>query len=136
MNSVKLETERLNIVGENAEDCKTMRKKIIGKDWKIYKKSNVNDYELGEKGAQIGLVNFVYKDGKYKIYFEIDEKYRDDGIASEAVKNIITNVFENNRLIRVFGEVEKDNISASRVLIKSGFSYNDDDEIFEYKNRK
>ena len=38
MNSVKLETERLNIVGENAEDCKTMRKKIIGKDWKIYKK--------------------------------------------------------------------------------------------------
>ena len=106
---MNIETERLKLVGVNGEENKNIRKNISAKNWDVIL-----------KGSKIGRIDFVLSGDEYQVNMFIDEKHRDEGYGSEALTEI----------------VDDNNAAMARVLVKSGFYYDENDDLYEYRYQK
>ncbi len=58
--------------------------------------------------------------GEVIIGYGIEEAYRGNGYATEAIKGLKEWIFSHEEAISIIGDTEKDNIASHNVLIKSG----------------
>lgn len=116
-----IESKRLKLIGVNSEDTKKVQSRIIAKNWDLF-----------FEGTKIGEINFSLVKSYYEIMVFIKQEYREQGFATEALKEILKCIIENNEFIKIKAKVPQDNYAMARVLVKSGFHYDDEDEIFKY----
>lgn len=78
----------------------------------------------------IMLKGYPNESGEVIVGYGIDEVYRKNGYASEALKAIIQWIFENPKALFVIADTEKNNIPSHKVLENAGaVKYKENDEI-------
>lgn len=82
--------------------------------WMISLKNGVCVGDLSFKGPALG--------GAVEIGYGIDEEYRGNGYASEAVKAAAVWAMTQNGVTRVEAETDPENTASQRVLAKAGFT--------------
>ena len=122
---MNIETERLKLVGVNGEENKNIRKNISAKNWDVIL-----------KGSKIGRIDFVLSGDEYQVNMFIDEKHRDEGYGSEALTEIVKELYKTNDFLKVSAQVDDNNAAMARVLVKSGFYYDENDDLYEYRYQK
>lgn len=122
---MNIETERLKLIGVNSEENKNIRKNICAKNWDIIL-----------KGSKIGRIDFVLMDDEYQVNMFIDEKHRDEGYGSEALTEIVKELYKTNDFLKVSAKVNDNNAAMARVLVKSGFYYDENEDLYEYRYQK
>ncbi|WP_278549286.1 GNAT family N-acetyltransferase [Cloacibacillus evryensis] len=138
MREIIVETERLRIVPLNAEELRllrdreaddgmkeaygemmdTMRRSPGREEWGTYWKICLTS------GTRVGGLCFKGApdaEGSVEIGYGIDEAYRRNGYALEAVTGIIKWVSEQSGVCRVTAQTEETNAASGKVLLKSGF---------------
>lgn len=85
-----------------------------GSDWNINLKTGVSIGGIGFKGAPNA-------EGTVEIGYGIDEAYRRQGYATEAVGGIINWAMAQDGVRRVTAQTEPDNKISQKVLLKNGF---------------
>jgi RimJ/RimL family protein N-acetyltransferase len=86
-----------------------------------------------EKSCSVGGIGFSGlpdNEGKTEIGYVIDQKYRNLGIATEAVKFMIEWAFQDKDLKIITAETPSQNESSQKVLHKNGFKQVGQKEIF------
>ncbi len=83
-------------------------------NWQIYLADETCIGSLCFKGSP--------KNGAVEIGYGIDEKFRNQGYAAEAVKAIVGWAFTNPGVYFILAETERDNTASIRVLDKNGFT--------------
>ena len=82
-------------------------------------------FAIEKDGVYVGNVGLhIQEDVKrntVELGYIIDEEYWNQGIASEAVKQIIEFGFSNLNIVRIFASVFEYNIASQKVLINNGF---------------
>jgi RimJ/RimL family protein N-acetyltransferase len=78
----------------------------------------------------IGLSGLPDNEGKSEIGYVIDQKYRNLGIATEAVKNLIQWASQDEGLLFITAETPLENQGSQKVLINNGFEQKGNREIF------
>ncbi|SDN63724.1 GNAT family N-acetyltransferase [Alkalicoccus daliensis] len=104
--------------------------------YRNYVEPVLRDYQTGESGdwvivhmedeKVIGACSFVKWENsheKAEIGFVLHKDYWGQGIATEAVREIVRFGFETCRLHRIEGKCNSDNIGSEKVLRKAGFTY-------------
>lgn len=79
--------------------------------------------------------NTPNENGEVEINFEISEKYRNRGIATDALNLVLPWAFSNS-VKKVKAEVEKDNIEAIRVLEKNEFKKVGEGDFCQYEKEE
>jgi len=78
-------------------------------------------------GSVVGSIGVVRKENVHRLTGElgylIAEPYWGLGIATQAVRQVCSHVFENSDIIRIYAEPYAHNIGSCRVLEKAGFSF-------------
>jgi len=77
-----------------------------------------------DSGAEIGGIGFKGspdENGNVEIGYGIDEKYRKNGYATEAVNSVTAWALSQSGVKRVVAQTEPDNAASQRVLFKNGF---------------
>lgn len=70
------------------------------------------------------------KFGEVIVGYGINERYRKNGYASEALKTMIQWIFENPKALFVIADTEKDNVPSHKVLENAGaVKYKENDEL-------
>jgi ribosomal-protein-alanine N-acetyltransferase len=88
---------------------------------------------FSEKSCSVGGIGFSGlpdNDGKTEIGYVIDQKFRNLGIATEAVKFMIEWAFQDKDLNFITAETPTQNESSQKVLHKNGFEQIGQKEIF------
>ncbi|PGT75335.1 MULTISPECIES: GNAT family N-acetyltransferase [Bacillaceae] len=93
-----------------------------------YKTGQSADWALVHKESNkvIGTCSFVdwsNDNQKAEIGYVLNRKYWGQGLASEAIKEVIKYGFETLELNRIEGGCDTDNIGSEKVLLKAGFKY-------------
>lgn len=86
-----------------------------------------------EKSCSVGGIGFSGlpdNDGKTEIGYMMDQKYRNLGIATEAVTYLIQWAFQDKDLQFITAETPLENQGSQKVLIKNGFEKTGTREIF------
>jgi [ribosomal protein S5]-alanine N-acetyltransferase len=77
------------------------------------------------------------ENGEVIVGYGIDEIYRHNGYATEAVKGLIKWIFKNPKALSVIADTEKDNIPSHKVLQNAGaLKYKESDELIWWKISK
>lgn len=75
--------------------------------------------------------------GEVIVGYGIEEKYRKNGYATEALKRLTKWIFENPKAMCVIGDTEKTNIPSHKVLENAGaIRYTENDELIWWKIKK
>ena len=122
---MNIETERLKLVGVNGEENKNIRKNISAKNWDVIL-----------KGSKIGRIDFVLSGDEYQVNMIKKKKHRDEGYGSEALTEIVKELYKTNDFLKVSAKVDDNNAAMARVLVKSGFYYDENDDLYEYRYQK
>ncbi|WP_440056155.1 GNAT family N-acetyltransferase [Pseudoalteromonas sp. T1lg65] len=97
-------------------------------DWwlEVGCKQNAIVKAIEAKGIFCGVIGVYLQGFEYKhsaeLGYWIAEPYWRRGIATEAVKQFVQNIFANTDVIRIFNPVTAQNQASIRVLEKNGFS--------------
>ncbi len=86
-----------------------------------------------EKSCSVGGIGFAglpNNEGKTEIGYVIDQKYRNLGIATEAVQFMIEWAFQDKDLTIITAETPSQNESSQNVLRKNGFLQTGQKELF------
>ncbi len=70
--------------------------------------------------ADISEIDYFNRNAHYSILIG-DHSYRGKGIASEAVKQVLTYAFNELNLVRIYGEIAEDNEASLNFHLKLGF---------------
>lgn len=138
MKHIMIETERLNITPQSIEQIKALRDKECdpemkkaytdmlntmlklngreewGSDWKICLKTGLTIGGIGFKGM-------ADSDGVVDIGYGIDEAYRQNGYATEALGGMVKWALEQDGVKCVTAQTIPGNIISQKVLMKNGF---------------
>ncbi len=95
---------------------------------------------LKEENQIIGFImikGYPNKNGEVIVGYGIEEKYRKNGYATEALKGLIQWIFENPKAKQVIADTEKENVASHKVLENSGaVKYKETDELIWWKIQK
>jgi RimJ/RimL family protein N-acetyltransferase len=76
-------------------------------------------------GKAVGVIGLHLKEDVFKLNAEIGYwigvDYQGKGIVTKAIAQIVSLVFNEHKLLRVYAEVFSNNSASARVLIKNGF---------------
>ncbi|MEY4383711.1 MAG: Ribosomal-protein-alanine N-acetyltransferase [Bacteroidota bacterium] len=78
----------------------------------------------------IGFSGLPNNEGVTEIGYVIDQKFRNKGIATEAVKLLIDWAAQDEGLIKVIAETPQENLGSQHVLQKNGFIQTSEKSIF------
>lgn len=79
---------------------------------------------LKDKNQSIGGIGFTGlpdENGSTLVGYHIDERFRNEGFASEALQAMIAWAIKNTKLKQLIADTPLENIASQRVLIKNGF---------------
>lgn len=90
--------------------------------------------DLNEIIGFIMIKGYPNEVGEVIIGYGIEEKYRKNGYATEAVGRLIKWIFENQKVKYIIADTEKNNIPSHKVLEKAGANkYKETDELLWWK---
>lgn len=98
---------------------------------KLYRKGKFYDWGVEINGKLIGTVGFTQinlKDNSAEIGYVISRKFWGNGIATEAVNEILRFGFCILKYDRIFARIISDNNRSARVLFKCNFKKDNDSE--------
>jgi len=84
---------------------------------------------LKEKNQSIGGIGFTGlpdENGSTIVGYHVDERFRNEGFASEALQAMVNWAFKNEKLKQLIADTQKDNIASQQVLLKNGFEKESD----------
>lgn len=138
MKSIRIETRRLYITPQSIQEIKALRDKETdhemkkaysemldimlklngceewGSDWKISSKTGATVGGIGFKGAPDA-------EGMVEIGYGIDEAYRQNGYATEALSGMVKWALQQDGVEYISAQTEPDNKISQNVLLKNGF---------------
>ena len=138
MKSIRIETRRLYITPQSIQEIKALRDKETdhemkkaysemldimlklngceewGSDWKISSKTGAIVGGIGFKGAPDA-------EGMVEIGYGIDEAYRQNGYATEALSGMVKWALQQDGVEYISAQTEPDNKISQNVLLKNGF---------------
>lgn len=88
------------------------------------KKNNIHKFGIfldNKIIGKIGLINPNINKKIYEVGYIISEKYRGQGVATQALKNICAIGFKKMKLKRIWAKIMPNNKISQKVLIKSKF---------------
>lgn len=131
-NRLLLETDQ-NIKNKNAYNLDNADDNLI---IKISKKLDNKEDNLATK--EVGFIMLTHIEKRIEIKIFIDEEYRNQGFATEALNAITTHLKNINPKYKnkFFAKASIEEIEFARVLVKCGFSYQEKTNEFIYKDRK
>ena len=109
------------------ESIEVVKKQSSMLNWDIILKNNKTN---------IGNIYLEENKNKFEVKIFIEKKFRDNGYGTEALNKIMNYMNENKKVFKVYAIATIENISFARILVKNGFFYDEESEIFEYRNRK
>jgi len=116
---------RIQEVYENAVDY------LWYTSWEIILK--VKNQSVGA----IGLTGIPDENGETMLGYYIDERNRNNGFASEAIKTLTKWAFLNKKLIQINAYTQNNNISSQKVLQKNGFILaGNDEDLMHWKLKR
>ncbi|WP_035795339.1 GNAT family N-acetyltransferase [Clostridium akagii] len=95
---------------------------------------------LKEENMIIGYImikGYPNKNGEVIVGYGIEEEYRKNGYATEALKGLIQWIFENPKAKQVIADTEKENVASHKVLGNVGaVKYKETHELIWWKIEK
>ena len=99
---------------------------------KLYRKGRFYDWGIESNGKMIGTVGFtsiVLKDNSAEIGYVINKAFWGNGIAAEAINEILKFGFCILKLDRVFARIISENKRSERVLLKCNFQKENSEDM-------
>jgi RimJ/RimL family protein N-acetyltransferase len=139
-----IETERLTLRSLELQDSKSLfengclgsteeeTENIVGNMIKYYVDKDNYNWGIEYNGEVIGRVKVIEissRDSYVQLAYDIGESYRNKGLMTEAIKGIISFLFNDVGVHRIYGQCRTNNIASVKVMLKAGM-------IFEGRQRK
>lgn len=91
------------------------------KEWKQKKSYNFTIWANNEMAGQIMLENPSEDKKRYEIGFFVGKKFWNQGIATQAIKQITKFGFKQLKLYKIWGDNDSDNPASGKAMQKAGF---------------